>query len=356
MPMGNIMLWALLIALSFATVGHAQQGAGESASRGQSVDTTGAEQAAKELASIPVDVNALLNTNPAAVPTPAPAQLATQAPVGVPPVAAVPVPPPAGALTPVCPNDGATDTSSCIQAALNQGSVVLPQGTYLAHGLRLPSNRYFAGVNNLVTLHNPLATRNATDSTIMLDHTSNSTITNLTFVGAGDPIRATGGLHIAGEFTNAIDLQSGSNHNLIQGNRFQGCQGDTCIVLYGGHLSDADNNNVIAGNTFAACSSYALAIVDGNDNYFGKNYLRDCSVGSEMDAGCTQTNSGNQYVDNTIQNVNGVSLYLGNQVFSATEMTAPIITGGAALYGCGHYQNTVANNSYIGEVRVIPMQ
>jgi hypothetical protein len=57
-----------------------------------------------------------------------------------------------------------------------------------------------------------------------------------------------------------------------------------------------------------------------------------------------------------MQNVNGVSLYLGDQQFSATQMAAPIITGGAALYGCGHYGNTVANNTFIGEVRVIPMQ
>jgi hypothetical protein len=234
--------------------------------------------------------------------------------------------------------------------------VALPQGTYLAHGLRLQSNRYFGGVNNLVTLHNPLATRNSTDSTIMMSGVNNAALTNLTFVGAGDPIKATGALHIAGEFTSAIDMQNGSNHNTIQGNRFEGCQGDSCIVLYGGHLSDADNSNVIAGNTFAACSSYAVAIVDGNDNYVGKNWLRDCSLGSEMDAGCTQTNSGNQYVSNTLQNVNGVSLYLGNQVFSATEMTAPMITGGAALYGCGHYYNTVANNTFIGDIHAIPMQ
>jgi hypothetical protein len=190
----------------------------------------------------------------------------------------------------------------------------------------------------------------------MFNHTSNSTITNLTFVNAGDPIKATGQLHIAGEFTSAIDMQNGSSSNHIVANRFEGCQGDTCIVLYGGHLPDADNSNVIAGNTFAACSSYAVAIVDGNDNYVGKNWLRDCSLGSEMDQGCAQTNSGNQYVDNTIQNVNGVSLYLGDQVFSPTEMTAPMITGGAALYGCGHYYNTVANNAFIGEVHVIPMQ
>jgi hypothetical protein len=175
-------------------------------------------------------------------------------------------------------------------------------------------------------------------------------------VGAGDPITPNGKLNPSGEFSSAIDMQNGSNHNTIQGNRFQGCQGDTCIVLYGGHRFDADNNNVITGNTFSSCTSYALAIVDGNDNYFAKNWLRDCSLGSEMDAGCTQTNAGNQYVDNVMQNVNGVALYLGGQQFSPTQRTAPMITGGATLYGCGHYNNTVVNNSFIGEVRVTPMQ
>jgi hypothetical protein len=307
------------------------------------------------------DLNALFGPLPVAVPTPIPAALegpvlAAKAPVGVPASPGVPVPPPADALSPSCPHDTEVDASACIQAAVSQGNVVLPQGTYIAHGIWLPSNHYLGGINNLVVLHNPLVTRNATDSTIMISGANNAVVTNLTFVNAGDPIKAVGRLHIAGEFTSAIDMQNGSSNNHIIANRFQGCQGDTCIVLYGGHISDADNSNVIAGNTFAACSSYAVAIVDGNDNYVGKNWLRDCSLGSEMDAGCTQTNSGNQYVDNTIQNVNGTSLYLGDQVFSPTQMTAPSITGGAALYGCGHYYNTVANNTFIGEVRVIPMR
>jgi hypothetical protein len=184
-------------------------------------------------------------------------------------------------------------------------------------------------------LHNPLATRNATDSTIMLDHTSNSTITNLTFVGGGDPITPNGKLNPSGEFSSAIDLQNGSNHNTIQDNRFQGCQGDTCIVLSGGHLFDADNNNIITGNTFSSCTRYALAIVDGNDNYFGKNWLRDCSLGSEMDAGCTQTNAGNQYVDNVMQNVNGVALYLGGSVCTEPIPSNLLVNmlGAVLLYG-----------------------
>jgi hypothetical protein len=97
------------------------------------------------------NLNALFGPLPVSVPTAPPLSptevqnLAAKAPVGAPPVAAVPVPPPAGALTPVCPNDGATDASSCIQAAVNQGSVVLPQGTYLAHGIRLPATATSAG-------------------------------------------------------------------------------------------------------------------------------------------------------------------------------------------------------------------
>jgi hypothetical protein len=284
-----------------------------------------------------------------------PAVLATKAPVGTPPVGTSPIPPPTDAISPSCPRAPA-DATPCIQAALNAGDVVLPEGTYLAHGLWLRSGRYFGGASNLATLHNPLVTRNSTDSTLMMSGVRNAVVTNLTFVNAGDPVKPIGQLHIAGEFTSAIDMQGGSSNNRIVANRFGACQGDTCIVLYGGQQSDADNSNVIAGNTFTACSSYAVAIVDGNNNYVGGNWLKDCSLGSEADATCSQTNSGNQYVRNTIQNVNGVSLYLGNQVFSATEMTAPMITGGAASYGCNHYTNIVANNTYIGEVHVIPMQ
>jgi hypothetical protein len=243
--------------------------------------------------------------------------LAAQAPVGTPPIISAPVIPP-GALSPSCPNDGVTDASACIQTAVNAGDVVLPQGTYFVHGVIVPTARHIAGVNNLVTLKDPLVTRNPNDSGLILEHASGVVISNLTFVGAGDPIMPRATYAISGEFVFPVELRGGSHDNIIIGNRFQGCSGDACIELYGSGLADANNHNGITGNSFTSCLSYAVAIVDGNDNYVGKNWLTDCSLGSEMDAGCAQTNAGNQYVDNVMKNVNGQPRYLGNSTFSET--------------------------------------
>jgi parallel beta-helix repeat protein len=258
--------------------------------------------------------------------------LASKAPVGVPDLPAdTNLPPPAGSA-PAC------NSSVCIQAALNAGNVLLPQGDYTAANVHVPSNRSIAGVNNLVTVQVPFAVKG-----FILSGTTNSSIRNLTFVGAGNPIRAVYGGAGVPEFASLIELNGGANHNLITGNRFQGSTADAAILLYGAAVQDADNYNTISGNTFTGCGLYAVAVVSGNNNLIKGNDLTDCSLGAEQDAGCRQTNTGNQFVDNVMRRINGMG-------WSDRQ---PFLTGGAAT-AC-HYANIVEGNQLDAGIKIFAM-
>ena len=274
-------------------------------------------------------------------------------PVGIPGVT-VAVPPLRNPSSPNCPHD--IDASSCLQAAINAGDIQLPGGSYIVHGVHVPSDRRIAGVDDFVTLRNPLTagSRGHTDSTLILNHASNVVISNLTFTGSNDPITPNAQSVFSAEFVFLIAVDNGSSGNLIANSRFQGAPGDAAIELYGANVEQADNENVIAGNTFSSCASYAVAVVDGNDNQIIKNWFKDCSLGSEMDAPTAfgvQTSSGNHFSGNVFQNVNGQPNFL----FGATGRHNPFVTGGAAFYGT-HYANIVDNNRFIGPIDTLGMR
>jgi hypothetical protein len=258
-----------------------------------------------------------------------PADLAAKAPPGVPPISGAPtsdssLPPPIGAA-PAC------NSSACLQAAINAGDVLLPQGDYTAANIYVPSNRSIAGTSNLVTIRVPFGARG-----LVLRGTTNSSIRNLTFIGVGNAFRAV--YSYASEFGSPIELNTGANHNIIDGNRFQGCIGDTCIILYGGtRQADEVNYNRVTNNTGTACGLYLVAVDNGNFNLVKGNWANDCSIGAENDL-CGQTSTGNQFVGNVLKSINGI----GWNPPGADHK--PFITGGSAACP-GAYHNIVSGNT-----------
>jgi hypothetical protein len=259
-----------------------------------------------------------------------PAVQAAKAPVGVAiapggaPSADATLPPPTGSA-PAC------NSSACLQAAINAGDVLLPQGEYTAANIYVPSNRSIAGSSNLVTIRVPFGARG-----FILRGSTNSSVRNLTFVGAGDPFYAV--YSYASEFGSPIELNSGANHNVIDGNRFQGCVGDTCIILYGGRgQADEVNYNRVTNNTGIGCGLYLVAVDNGNYNLIRGNEAKDCSIGAENDL-CGQTSTGNQFIDNVVENVNG-----GGWHHYDARHPSVFLTGGAAACPSA-YHNIVSGN------------
>ena len=282
-----------------------------------------------------------------------PEQIAALAPVGVGP--AVEVPPLRNPIIPDCPQ-APVDASACLQAAINAGDVQIPTGSYIVHGVHVPGDRRIAGATNLVTLKNPLTagSRGHTDSTLILNHATNSVISNLTFAGSNDPITPNANSVYSAEFVFEISVDNGSNNNIIANNRFQAVPGDAAIELYGANVGQCDQNNQIVHNSFVSSASYGVALVCAVDNEIHANWFKDSSVGAEMDAPSwagVQANYGNKITGNVIENVNGQPNFL----FGATGRHHPFVTGGAAFHGV-HYGNTVADNHFIGPVDTIPMK
>jgi hypothetical protein len=207
---------------------------------------------------------------------------------------------------------------------------VLQQGTYTINGVNVTSGRHIAGADNLVTIKIPFNGRG-----FILDGTSNASISNLTFVGSNSFPRA--GYSYAAEFEMPIELRNGATHNLIAGNRFQGCQGDVCVMLY--DRTGRTNYNTISGNTFTACGLYAVAIDGGNYNVVQGNWANDCAIGSELDADstCNLGSAGNQFINNHLQSINGI----GWNPPGADHK--PFLTGGQAACA-GAYHNIVRGN------------
>jgi hypothetical protein len=127
-----------------------------------------------------------------------PLTLAAKAPVGVPandPSTSGNAPSliGAGAYSPPCPNDGVTNASACLQAALKSHlNILLAHGTYLVtHAIYVPTGHNIQCADNLTSIHNPRTEGGLEASTFIFDRVDSGSLSNCLLQGSNNALQPT---------------------------------------------------------------------------------------------------------------------------------------------------------------------
>jgi parallel beta-helix repeat protein len=332
----TLFLWPFLLCLwlAFPVAGHADDSRqGDAKDRG---DLT-ALPLSNLSATLMPDVNKLLGANI----TPAPAPdgstiLAAKSSVRVPSTSAVS--PLVDAYSPSCPNNGASDASACLQAAVESHmNILLVHGIYLVtHAIHVPTGRNIQCAGNLTAIYNPRTSGPEAD-TFIFDSVSSGSLSNCLLQGSNDTLHPT--YSRASEFILPVLIRNSSSNVIIDHNRFQGCPGDACVLVYGDPGTPPNRNITISNNTCLGSGLYCIALVSSLGSKVINNRATDASIGSEADVPVGQVNAYNLFEGNVVKRVNGAGdKALNNNVF---------ITGGAAA-GADYSTNIVRKNTLLG--------
>jgi hypothetical protein len=295
------------------------------------------------LQSIGPDVALLPSLSALSFTSPAdPSILAVKARVGVPtndPTTSDSVPYLAGTYSPACPNDGVINASACLQAAVNAArNILIPHGTYLVtRAIHVPTGRNILCADNLTSIHNPRIEGGLEASTFIFDNVDSGSLSNCLLQGSNDPLQPT--YSRAMEFITMVLIRNRSSSVTIDNNRFQGCQGDACIEVYGAPGIQPNHDIRISGNTCIGSGLYCIALVSSLHTQVIKNWATDASIGAGADVSVGQINALNIFDDNTVQRVNGA----GDKVLNPNVF----LTGGTAA-GADYSTNFVRNTTLLG--------
>jgi hypothetical protein len=273
-----------------------------------------------------------------------PLTLAAKAPVGVPandPSTSGNAPSliGAGAYSPPCPNDGVTNASACLQAALKSHlNILLAHGTYLVtHAIYVPTGHNIQCADNLTSIHNPRTEGGLEASTFIFDRVDSGSLSNCLLQGSNNALQPT--YSRAMEFIIPVLIRNRSGGVTIANNRFQGCPGDACIEVYGAPGVQPNHDIRISGNTCIGSGLYCVALVSSLHTQVINNWATDASIGAKADAAVGQINVLNIFDANTVQRVNGA----GDKALNPNVF----LTGGAAA-GADYSTNFVRNTTLLG--------
>jgi hypothetical protein len=224
-------------------------------------------------------------------------ELQALAPVGVPPeLGTMPGPPP----------------------TVEPANWVITENMTVMHAIHVASDQHIACANNLIVIYNP----NTTDapghehSTFIFDNVSNASLSNCTLQMAGNAVHAS--YSFAAEFTFPVLIRNGSSNVTIQGNRFQGWQGDAGVEIYSKAGVAPSSHITIDSNTFTGGGLYGPVAVSAVDSVISNNVLRRCSLGIEPD-GNGQVDRNILFVNNDVQDPRTGAAYFLNPMVGVTD-------------------------------------
>jgi parallel beta-helix repeat protein len=235
--------------------------------------------------------------------------------------------------------DGQTDNTGAFQAAVNNGDVLVAPGTYLINGtVQVPNGRNIQCQSGAVLY---TTVRNSSQTAILAwSGTGYGSVANCTFAGSNSSVPAA--FNPSQQANSLIELLAVRNVEIV-GNIFENTWSDAAVnVNYDSDPSAGSTNNIIEYNTFQNNWLYGLAIVSGAYNTVQYNLAIDCSMGAEANSAGFQ-NTGNQFLNNKVQYVNGNHAGCGSECDAGIELTC-----GETPSGFDYSGNYCSNNLVTG--------
>jgi hypothetical protein len=239
--------------------------------------------------------------------------------------------------------NGVADDTSCIQAAVKAGDVVVAPGIYAIAGtVKVPDDRNIQCAQGATFLNTQ--TRHGRNCVLKWDTTTRGSLIGCTIEGTNTVPPQ---YDQANEYNYLVEIdtwKADTEDFLVMGNTFRSGWTDE-LLIYSANGSQQSTSVAVIANSFENCGLNGYHENGGIHNRFAFNRNLDCRVTAEEDSGTAQRI--NTYFDhNLAKYVHGLAPFAGRCIgaCSAEQGTPQTIDGGSGTYGSWSADNYVYNN------------